>query len=37
MMVVIGPDHVQMTKVNCSLKVNCTNLQKQNLQFNLEG
>ena len=24
----IGLDHVQMTKVNCRLKVNCTNIQK---------
>ena len=24
----IGPDHVQMTKVNCIMKVNCPNKQK---------
>ena len=27
-MIILGPDHVQMTKVNCGLKVNCTNIQK---------
>ena len=26
-----GPDHVQMTKVNCRLKVNCTNIKKKYL------
>ena len=33
--ILIEPDHVQMTNVNCRLKVNCTRIYKNIFQFNL--